>query len=1094
MQCTFPVIAMEAYQIIESIGEGSFGKVYKARIKGTGQIVAMKFIVKKGKNEKELKNLRSEIEILTKLNHPHIITLFDSFETESDFVVVMEYAQGELYDILEDDKQLPAKEVQKIAKQLIQALHYLHSNRIIHRDMKPQNILIGQNGAVKLADFGFARSMSYNTIVLTSIKGTPLYMAPELVQERAYDNRVDLWSLGCILYELYYGKPPFYTNNLFALIKKIVCEPIKFDVKAEDPITPEFKNFLSGLLAKSASSRLNWPELLNHPFVQLTKSDASWQDAIVQHDTKMKARMDRLGCLRLHGSTGRAAPKRLSVQNNDVMNAKTAQTLTTGRESEVGAALAQLVRTAKASNGDVTKCAVLLAVFDSGVLEASLRLLGEQQPIKLVTQALQFLEALVFPENGDVLAFPSQRPRRDGVAVLEARQSHQQEDLFIRQQVALTLMKKPHTALDFIVGEISSNAHGLAETCVRVMFQCFRWENSFGPMVTQLRAFPEMWTAILTSVDHDSVSSGKTSYAYAALVFHTVSIVIPHIKLASPQRINREKVLMLVTQALSAVCYYESSTVDAHRDKKPPLAYAAAAALLIAFAHRELKDIVSFKVNDALLDGIYSIVDTVTSAASRPVTPRALGSSYGYADYGLLDGVAHMLSLIFSDPESLVYAKLPGRSEHRFLEGDTKSLARLVMTLLRDSDTKMELSPNGVQTLLRAAQQIFQQQKEQVMSMSLLMEPIAPYAGESGSTYWLSVVCRTLKTEYFQQLFYWPACRGGGATGVSAHVTIVSQILSDSLRPISSSNPTSADEKLLAEVNRLLYKERVMELLVHAMDYSEGVFLGSPFAIIAKLCASSGESIKAFVECGGVEPERIRRVLDPAKAGTGLMSDGLVVLSQLARASAEFYEPIHKAKLYDCMAALLQHSEKDLRGKTCTLIGNLCKHSDFFFEPLEKHHIMEALVKCCGDSDAQTQKLAAFAIGNAAFHSDYLYSRLSPAIPALVGLLSCGDAKTRQNAAGALSNFVRNSDQLVSALARSSVVESLLKMLRDDDALSSKKVAVLTINSFCTYEVFRTHFVNLNLRDDIRALQQDTAARADPSIQKYVGKLLDRLG
>ncbi|KAG5483430.1 hypothetical protein CUR178_07751 [Leishmania enriettii] len=1086
---------MEDYQIIESIGEGSFGKVYKARIKGTGQIVAMKFIVKKGKNEKELKNLRSEIEILTKLNHPHIIMLFDSFETDSDFVVVMEYAQGELYDILEDDKQLPAKEVQKIAKQLIQALNYLHSNRIIHRDMKPQNILIGQNGAVKLADFGFARSMSYNTIVLTSIKGTPLYMAPELVQERAYDNRVDLWSLGCILYELYYGKPPFYTNNLFALIKKIVCEPVKYDTKANDPINPEFKSFLSGLLTKAASSRLNWPELLNHPFVQLTKSDASWQDAIMQHDSRMKARMDRLGCLRLHGNTSRAAPKRHSTQDDDIFNAKTKQALTSGRELDICATLTQLVRMTSGPNADVAKTSALLAVFDSGVLEAALTLLNEERSVKIISLVLQFVHALVFPEHGDVLAFPSQRPKRDGVAVLEEKHSHQQEDLFIRQQVALRLMKKPHSALDFIISEISSEAHSLAKMCVKIMFQCFRWESSFGPMVTQLPAFPEMWAGILKSVNHNSVSRGKTSYEYAALVFHTVSIVIPHIKLASPQRINREAVLELVTQALSAVCYYEAGTVDAHRNEKPPLTYAAAAALLVAFAHRELKDIVSFKVNDALLDGIYSIVDAVSDTPNRPVTPRALGSSYGYPDYGLLDGVAHMLSLIFSDSDSLVYAKMPGRSEHHFLESDTKNLALLVMTLLRDSDPRMELSPNGVQTLLRAAQQIFQQQKEQALSMTLLMEPIAPYSGESGSLCWLSVICRTMKTEYFRQLFHWPACRGGGAAGVSAHVTIVSQILSDSLRPVSSSsNPAPMEDKLLSDVSRVLYKEKVVELLVHAMDYSEGVFLGNPFAIIAKLCANSADSIKAFVDCGGVDAGRIRRILDPDKAGTGLMSDGLVVLSQMARISAEFYESIHRANLYDYVAALLQHSEKDLRGKTCTLIGNLCKHSDFFFESLQKNHIVERLVKCCSDSDAQTQKLAAFAIGNAAFHSDYLYSLLSPAIPSLVSLLACGDAKTRQNAAGALSNFVRNGDQLVSPLAESSVVESLLKMLRDDDSLSSKKVAVLTINSFCAYDVFRRKFVALDLREDIRKLQEDPTARTDPSIQKYVGKLVDRLG
>jgi len=109
-------------------------------------------------------------------------------------------------------------EVQNIAKQMISALHYLHSNKIIHRDMKPQNILIGPDRQLKLCDFGFARALTQQSLTLTSVKGTPLYMAPELVQEQPYDHTVDLWSLGVILYELFRGEPPFYTNNIIALV------------------------------------------------------------------------------------------------------------------------------------------------------------------------------------------------------------------------------------------------------------------------------------------------------------------------------------------------------------------------------------------------------------------------------------------------------------------------------------------------------------------------------------------------------------------------------------------------------------------------------------------------------------------------------------------------------------------------------------------------------------------------------------------------------------------------------------------------------------------------------------------------------------
>ena len=260
---------MENYVVIEKIGEGSFGKVYKGRRKYTGQIVAIKFISKKGKSKKELRNLRQEIDILRELNHPNIILMLDFFETKREFCVVTEYAQGELFQILEDDKELPEEEVQKIAKQLVQALHYLHSQRIIHRDMKPQNILIGAQGTVKLCDFGFARAMSSQTIVLTSIKGTPLYMSPELVQEKPYDHTADLWSLGVILYELYVGQPPFYTDSIYTLINLIVQDSVKYPKS----MSKQFKSFLQGLLHKTPSKRLSWPQLLDHPFVKLNDND-----------------------------------------------------------------------------------------------------------------------------------------------------------------------------------------------------------------------------------------------------------------------------------------------------------------------------------------------------------------------------------------------------------------------------------------------------------------------------------------------------------------------------------------------------------------------------------------------------------------------------------------------------------------------------------------------------------------------------------------------------------------------------------------------------------------------------------------------------
>ncbi|NXS62087.1 STK36 kinase, partial [Brachypteracias leptosomus] len=254
---------MERYHVQEVIGEGSFGRVYKGRRKHSAQVVALKFIPKVGLSEKELKNLQREIEIMRGLRHPNIIQMLDSFKTDKEVVVVTDYAEGELFQILEDDGTLPEAQVQAIAAQLVSALYYLHSHRILHRDMKPQNILLGKDGLVKLCDFGFARAMSIHTMVLTSIKGTPLYMSPELVEERPYDHTADLWSVGCILYELFVGTPPFYTSSIFQLISLIVKGPVKWPVS----ISPVFKSFLQGLLMKDPHQRLSWPELLSHPFI-----------------------------------------------------------------------------------------------------------------------------------------------------------------------------------------------------------------------------------------------------------------------------------------------------------------------------------------------------------------------------------------------------------------------------------------------------------------------------------------------------------------------------------------------------------------------------------------------------------------------------------------------------------------------------------------------------------------------------------------------------------------------------------------------------------------------------------------------------------
>ncbi|XP_073505171.1 serine/threonine-protein kinase 36 [Phyllobates terribilis] len=255
---------MERYHVLELIGEGSFGRVYKGRRKHSGEVVALKFIPKVGRSEKELRGLKREIQIMRDLRHPNIVRMLDSCETEREVVVVTEYAEGELFQILEDDGSLSEDLVKEVSAQLVSALYYLHSHRILHRDMKPQNILLGKDGTVKLCDFGFARELSLDTLMVRSIKGTPLYMSPELVLERPYDHRSDLWALGCIVYELLVGTPPFYTHSIFQLVSIITQQPVRWP----RGVSAELKDFLQGLLTKDPALRLSWPGLLTHPFIK----------------------------------------------------------------------------------------------------------------------------------------------------------------------------------------------------------------------------------------------------------------------------------------------------------------------------------------------------------------------------------------------------------------------------------------------------------------------------------------------------------------------------------------------------------------------------------------------------------------------------------------------------------------------------------------------------------------------------------------------------------------------------------------------------------------------------------------------------------
>jgi calcium-dependent protein kinase len=261
------------YKVLNKIGKGAFGNVYKVCHNQSGLIRAMKIIKKENLayQDGDSKFL-NEIQILIACQHPHIIKIYEYYNDEVNYYIIMEFIPGgELYETISTWKKFNEQKACYIMRQILEAVNYLHSMKIIHRDIKPENMLVESKVVdkelinIKLIDFGTSNYYE-DSKKFTQKVGSPYYIAPEVIK-KYYDYKCDIWSSGVILYVLLVGYPPFKGNSQKELLSNIVKGKYSLEGEEWDRVSIEAKDLISKMLELDPNKRLSAEESLMHPWM-----------------------------------------------------------------------------------------------------------------------------------------------------------------------------------------------------------------------------------------------------------------------------------------------------------------------------------------------------------------------------------------------------------------------------------------------------------------------------------------------------------------------------------------------------------------------------------------------------------------------------------------------------------------------------------------------------------------------------------------------------------------------------------------------------------------------------------------------------------
>ncbi|XP_065669490.1 serine/threonine-protein kinase Nek1 isoform X7 [Hydra vulgaris] len=254
---------MENYIFIKNIGEGSFGKAVLVKKKSNGR----QYVIKE-MSIKEQSEAHKEASVLSQLKHPNIVSYLESFQGNGNLYIVMDYCEsGDLHQMIVNQNGVKIEE-SKILDLFVQcclAVKYIHERKILHRDIKTQNIFLTMNGIVKLGDFGIARILKSTMDFAHTCIGTPYYLSPEIVEGRPYNSKSDIWSLGCVLYELVTLKHAFEAINMKVLVMKIIRGSYS---PLPNEYSLELKSLVAHCLKRNPSERPSVNTLLKKTIIQ----------------------------------------------------------------------------------------------------------------------------------------------------------------------------------------------------------------------------------------------------------------------------------------------------------------------------------------------------------------------------------------------------------------------------------------------------------------------------------------------------------------------------------------------------------------------------------------------------------------------------------------------------------------------------------------------------------------------------------------------------------------------------------------------------------------------------------------------------------